>query len=115
MGAWCSDLLGDHVALALSPGLELGRVSTLPGCRLAGTGRGGGNWCRREPSAERRGQSKVLKMFSSCSLLERFLKNLWFLGKNHPELTLVGTAVLGKGWSFPKIRKIELLYDSTVR
>lgn len=56
--------------------------------------------------------SKVLKMFS-CSLLERFLKNLWFIGKNHPELTLVGIVMLGKVWSFPKILKIELLYDPT--
>ena len=44
MAAWRSGLLGDHVprALALSPGLEAIRVSTLPGCRLAVAGRGGG-------------------------------------------------------------------------
>lgn len=59
--------------------------------------------------------SKFMKMFSSCSLLEKFLKNLWFIGKNHPELTLVGTAMLGKGWIFPKILNIELLYDLTIR
>ena len=101
MVAWCSGLLGEQVphALALSPGLEAIRVSTLPGCRLAVTGsgeaplvqertlrqRGGGRqspragghqgvhtprlqagsgwqgrrhcWCRREPSAGRRGQA----------------------------------------------------------
>lgn len=56
-----------------------------------------------------------MKIFSSCSLLEKFLKNLWFIGKNHPELTLVGTAMLGKGWIFPKILNIELLYDPTIR
>ena len=39
VGAWCSDLLGDHVALALSPGLEVVMVSTFPGCWLGGTGR----------------------------------------------------------------------------
>ena len=42
MAAWCSGLLGDQVphALALSPGLEAIRLSTLPGCRLAVTCRG---------------------------------------------------------------------------
>ena len=38
------------------PGLEVVRVSTLTACRLAVAGRRGGTWCRREPSAERRGQ-----------------------------------------------------------
>ena len=42
MAAWCSGLLGDQVphTLALSPGLEAIRVSTLPDCRLAVTCRG---------------------------------------------------------------------------